>query len=102
MTAPSFQCPKCHGQHFVPVCPVYSYAPGRSAPTRRQVGDLVRCTRHACGRLWEVTNSGLGEPSPDCVPGRMVVRQSVPERKEREDDEREPNEDGESIGRARV
>lgn len=101
---PSFQCPKCQGQHFVPVCPVYGYSPGRGKPRHAQVGYLVRCTRHACGRLWELTNSGLAEPSPDCVPGRTVVRAVAdprPADREPDVDDGRPV-DGAPVPRARV
>jgi hypothetical protein len=102
--AADFVCPKCGNRRFVQVVPVLAYSEGKRMPRAEQVGMLARCTRHACGRLWEVTNFGLAEPSPDCVPGRTVVRQLVAPRPPREDEgeEREPDVSGEPVPRARV
>lgn len=101
---PAYQCPKCGCTLFVAVRPVYSYSPGLFGGLwSRQDGILVNCTRHACGRPWIITRSGLEEPAEAAIPGRTIVRQVAPPTRSK-DDERDDGEPvpGDPLPRARV
>lgn len=90
MSAP-YQCPKCTGRAFVHSAPVFEIRPSWRGPRKVQVGYLVRCTRHGCGRDWVVTAAGMDEPAERVVPGRVSVPPPTPRQSVRDGrGEREP------------